>query len=235
MTDARDRLIVALDAPDGIAAGELVIKIGDATSYYKIGNELFTAEGPAFVQELIGSGRRIFLDLKFHDIPNTVAGGVRTAASLGVSMLTVHAAGGLEMMKAAVEAAAQSESKPIVVAVTVLTSLSSEDLPAIGVTGTVDAQVARLAALALQAGCGGVVASAREAGLLRQSLGTGFTLVTPGIRPADDDLHDQARAVTPAAAIRAGADYLVVGRPIIAAADPKDAATAILHEIEHAG
>jgi orotidine-5'-phosphate decarboxylase len=201
-------------------------------SFYKVGKELFTAEGPAFVRDLVTSGKRVFLDLKFHDIPNTVAGAVRTAAALGVSLVTVHAGGGSKMLKAASEAASQSDTKPTVLAVTVLTSMTQEDLLEVGVQGTVEAQVLRLAGLAVNAGCGGIVASAQEATSLRQALGSDFVLVTPGIRPAGGIAADQARVVTPEDAIRAGANYLVVGRPITASDAPGTAARTITHQIE---
>jgi orotidine-5'-phosphate decarboxylase len=232
MRNGRDRLIVALDAADAEKARELVRRLGDEVNFYKVGKELFTAAGPAMVRELVSGGKRVFLDLKFHDIPNTVAGAVRSAASLGVSMLTVHAAGGFAMLKAASEAAVQSEARPTVLAVTVLTSLTDTDLKQIGVGDGVEAQVLRLANLAIQGGCGGIVASAQEAARLRRSFGGAFVLVTPGIRPAGGDAADQARVVTPEAAIRAGADYLVVGRPITGAADPAAAARAIVEQIE---
>jgi orotidine-5'-phosphate decarboxylase len=227
-------LIVALDFADGAKASALVRELGESVSFYKVGKELFTAEGPSIVRELVSSGKKVFLDLKFHDIPNTVAGAVRTAATLGVSLLTVHASGGPKMLKAAAEASAQSSSKPTVLAVTVLTSLALPDLEEIGVTGGVEAQVLRLAGLAINAGCGGIVASAQEAARLREALGSGFTLVTPGIRPAGSVAADQARVVTPEDAIRAGATYLVVGRPITAADDPQHAARAIIQQIERA-
>jgi orotidine 5'-phosphate decarboxylase subfamily 1 len=159
----QDRLIVALDVPGASQARQIVQAIGDAATTYKIGKQLFTAEGPQVVRDLVSSGRKVFLDLKFHDIPNTVAGAVKSAAELGVSMLTVHASGGSKMLQAAVEAAAQSSAKPMILAVTVLTSLSESDLQEIGVSGNVLTQVLRLAALAKSAGCGGVVASAQEA------------------------------------------------------------------------
>jgi orotidine-5'-phosphate decarboxylase len=228
----KERLIVALDAPDADQARALVRQLGDAAGFYKVGKELFTAVGPAIVRELVTAGKRVFLDLKFHDIPNTVAGAVRSAAALGVSMLTVHAAGGAQMLKAASEAAEQSQTRPTVLAVTVLTSLTDAELQQTGVSGGVEAQVLRLASLAIQSGCGGLVASAQEAARLRQSLGSRFTLVTPGIRPAGGESADQARVVTPGAAIRSGADYLVVGRPITQAGDPRQAAQAIVEEIE---
>jgi orotidine-5'-phosphate decarboxylase len=230
----RDRLIVALDVPSAVQARRLVQSIGESATTYKIGKQLFTAEGPQLVRELVASGLKVFLDLKFHDIPNTVAGAVRAAAELQVSMLTVHASGGSKMLKAAAEAAAQSSTQPMVLAVTVLTSLSDAELQEIGVSGTTLTQVLRLGALARQAGCGGLVASAKEAGELRRELGEGFAIVTPGVRPAGSAAGDQARVVTPRDAIAAGASHLVVGRPIIEAADPAEAAAAIVSEIKAA-
>jgi orotidine-5'-phosphate decarboxylase len=234
MPESRDRLIVALDVASEGQARELVATLGDAVGFYKVGKELFTAIGPEFVRELVKGGKRVFLDLKFHDIPNTVAGAVRSASELGVSLLTVHASGGSKMLKAAADAAAQSVARPTVLAVTVLTSMGTDDLGEIGVAGAVEKQVERLAGLALSAGCGGLVASALEARRLREAFGKEFTLVTPGIRPAGGDVGDQARVVTPANAIEAGASYLVVGRPITASPDPRKAALAIRREIEAA-
>lgn len=231
---AQDRLIVALDIPSAAQARQLVQSIGESATTYKIGKQLFTAEGPQLVRELVASGRKVFLDLKFHDIPNTVAGAVRSAAELKVSMLTVHASGGSKMLQAAAEAAAQSSGKPLVLAVTVLTSMDDADLQEIGVSGTTLTQVLRLGALARQAGCGGLVASAKEAGELRREMGEGFAIVTPGVRPAGSAAGDQARVVTPRDAIASGASHLVVGRPIIEAADPAKAAAAIVREIEAA-
>ncbi len=225
--DPRQRLIVALDVSTAAAAHKIVAAVGDAASVYKVGMQLYTAEGPQVVRDLIASGRRVFLDLKYHDIPNTVAAAVREAAELGVMMLNVHAAGGERMMKAAVEAGASSSAKPIVLAVTVLTSMGQDDLGGTGVPGPVASQVSRLAALALKCGCGGVVASAQEAAQLRSELGKIFVIVTPGVRPAGADTADQRRIVTPAQAIAAGADYFVVGRPITEASDPGAAARAI--------
>ena len=231
---ARDRLIVALDVPNAAQARQIVQSLGEAVSTYKIGKQLFTAEGPQVVRDLVASGRKVFLDLKFHDIPNTVAEAVRSAAALGVSMLNVHASGGSKMLRAAVEAAAQSETKPLLLAVTVLTSMSDSDLQEIGVSGNAETQVLRLAALARKAGCGGLVASAREASELRRELGEGFAIVTPGIRPAGGDAGDQARVLTPSDAIRAGATHLVVGRPVLQAPNPAEAARTIVAEIESA-
>ncbi len=232
--NARDRLIVALDVSSAAEARQVVQAIGDAATFYKIGKQLFTAEGPQVVRDLVSSGRKVFLDLKFHDIPNTVAGAVASAAALGVSMLNVHASGGSKMLKAAVAAAEQSSAKPTVLAVTVLTSLSDADLQEIGVSGNALTQVLRLGALARAAGCGGLVASAREAGELRRELGEGFAIVTPGVRPQGSDVDDQARVLTPRQAIAAGATHLVVGRPILQAADPAKAARQIVDEIEAA-
>jgi orotidine-5'-phosphate decarboxylase len=231
---AKERLIVALDVPSAIQARQIVQALGESVTTYKIGKQLFTAEGPQLVRELVASGRKVFLDLKFHDIPNTVASAVRSAAELGVTMLNVHASGGSEMMKAAVDAAAQSETKPLVLAVTVLTSLSDADLQEIGISGGALSQVLRLAALARGAGCGGVVASAREAKELHRKMGAGFAIVTPGVRPAGATAGDQSRILTPAEAIAAGADYLVVGRPILEAKDRAQAAREIVAEIEQA-
>jgi len=229
--NSKDRLIVALDVPGATQARQIVQAIGEAATTYKIGKQLFTAEGPQVVRDLVTSGRKVFLDLKYHDIPNTVAAAVRTAAELGVSMLTVHASGGSKMLKAAVEAANQSPAKPMVLAVTVLTSLSDSDLQELGIAGDVLSQVLRLGALARAAGCGGLVASAQEARELRAALGEGFAIVTPGVRPAGASAGDQARVVTPKDAIAAGATYLVVGRPILEAPDPAKAAQQIADEI----
>lgn len=229
--NARERLIVALDVSSAREARELVTTIGDAAGLYKVGLQLFTAEGPGLVRELVGAGHRIFLDLKLHDIPNTVGHAVKSAAELGVSMLTVHAAGGPAMLKAAVDAAGD---RLTLLAVTVLTSMNDEELSQIGVEGRVLNQVLRLGELARTAGCGGVVASARESAQVRKALGEGFAIVNPGVRPAGAELNDQRRVATPAEAIRAGATYLVVGRPITQAADPNRAAREIIEEIAQA-
>ena len=231
MDRARDRLIVALDVPNAAEARKLVAALGESVSTYKVGKQLFTASGPDFVRELIGAGHKVFLDLKYHDIPNTVAAAVRSAADLGVAMLNVHASGGSKMLKAAVEAAAAAKHPPLVLAVTVLTSMGDADLAEIGVAGKPQEQVLRLAHLARKAGCGGVVASAQEAKSIRQEMGAGFAIVTPGVRPAGGPNDDQARVATPAEAFAAGADYIVVGRPITGAKDPAAAARAILEEI----
>jgi len=227
----RDRLIVALDVSSATQARQIVQSIGESASTYKVGKQLFTAEGPQIVRDLVSSGRKVFLDLKYHDIPSTVAAAVCEAAKLGVSMLTVHASGGSKMLKAAADAAAQSPTKPMVLAVTVLTSLSDADLSEIGFRGNVITQVIMLGSLARNAGCGGLVASALEARELRRELGDDFAIVTPGVRPAGTDVGDQARVLTPKDAIAAGATYLVVGRPILEATDPAQAAEAIVSEI----
>jgi len=227
-----DRLIVALDVSSAADALKIVRGLGAAVSTYKVGNQLFTVEGPGVVRELVGSGKKVFLDLKFHDIPNTVAGGVRSASALGVSMLTVHAAGGSAMLRAAVDAAKQAPKPPIILAVTVLTSLSDADLQETGVAGCTRDHALVLATLARNCGCNGVVASPHEARVIRQNLGAGFVIVTPGIRPAGSGQGDQSRVNTPAEAIAAGADYLVVGRPVTEAADPRRAAEEIVGEVK---
>jgi orotidine-5'-phosphate decarboxylase len=231
MYDPRQRLIVALDVASAAAAQKIVAAVGDSASCYKVGMQLYTAEGPKVVRDLVASGRRVFLDLKYHDIPNTVAAAVREAASLGVSMLTIHASGGGKMMRAATEAARNQNAALLVLAVTVLTSLDDNDLDKLGVHGRVQDQVLRLSALALADGCHGVVASAREAAALRGQLEGEFAIVTPGVRPAGAEPGDQARVATPAEAIAAGATHIVVGRPITAAADPASEARAILSQI----
>jgi orotidine-5'-phosphate decarboxylase len=229
--DPRQHLIIALDVSTAAAAQKIVAAVGDSAFIYKVGMQLYTAEGPAIVHELVDSGRRVFLDLKYHDIPNTVSGAVREAAQLGVSMLTVHAAGGGKMLRAAVEGARAANPELLVLAVTVLTSLDDVELGKIGIRGGVLEQVLRLAALGLSNGCKGVVASALEAGALREEFGRDFVIVTPGVRLAGSGPHDQARVVTPAEAIAAGASHIVVGRPITEAADPAEEARAILGQL----
>jgi orotidine-5'-phosphate decarboxylase len=231
MNDPRQRLIVALDVSSAAAAQKIVAAVGDSASCYKVGMQLYTAEGPRVVRDLVASGRRIFLDLKYHDIPNTVAAAVREAAGLGVSMLTVHASGGGKMMRAATEAARNLNAALMVLAVTVLTSLDDNELDKLGIHGRVQDQVLRLAALALANGCEGVVASAQEASALRSELEGDFAIVTPGVRPAGAEPGDQARVATPSEAIAAGATHIVVGRPITGATDPASEARAILGQI----
>jgi orotidine-5'-phosphate decarboxylase len=229
--DPRQRLIVALDVSSSAAAQKIVAAVGDSAHAYKVGSQLYTAEGPALVRDLIGSGRKVFLDLKYYDIPNTVGAAVREAAQLGVSMLTVHACGGGKMLRAAIEAAQDTNPDTLVLAVTVLTSLDDADLSMLGIRGGVVDQVLRVAALALSNGCHGVVASALEASALREEFGRDFIIVTPGVRPAGSGADDQARIVTPAEAIDAGASYIVVGRPITEATDPAAEARAILGQL----
>ena len=231
MLTPRDRLIVALDVPNASRALKLVGQLHDDAGVFKIGKQLFVAEGPELVREVVSRGNRVFLDLKFHDIPNTVASAVKSATALGVSMLTVHASGGPKMLKAAVDAASQSPNPPIVLAVTVLTSIGDDEIQQIGVAGRVLDQVLRLATLAREAGCTGIVAAPHEAAEIRKRLGEGFAIITPGVRPAGSSAGDQARVLTPAQAIAAGATYLVVGRPITEAAKPAQAARAIVDEI----
>src|SRR3989441_12688251 len=231
MHDPRQRLIIALDVGSSAAAQKIVAAVGDSFLTYKVGVQLYTAEGPQVVRDLVASGRRVFLDLKYHDIPNTVASAVREAAALRVSMLTVHASGGGKMLRAATEAARSVNPALMVLAVTVLTSLDDNDLDKVGVRGRVVDQVLRLAALAIADGCHGVVASAQEASELRSELGHEFAIVTPGVRPAGAGHADQVRVVTPAEAIAAGASHIVVGRPITAAVDPASEARAILGQI----
>ena len=225
----RERLIVALDVSTAREAQALVQRIGDAAGVYKIGLQLFTHEGPQVVRELVHSGRRVFLDLKLHDIPNTVSHAVKAAVELGAHMLTVHASGGSAMLRAATEAAA---GRLDILAVTVLTSLTDEDVAETGISGRVADQALRMAALAQNSGCSGVVTSPREASLLRKTLGEGFAIVTPGVRPAGAESHDQQRTATPAQAIANGASHIVVGRPITHATDPATAAQAIIAEME---
>lgn len=234
MTDARERLIVALDVSSAAAAQKIVAAVGDSASIYKVGMQLYTAEGPQVVRDLVSAGRKVFLDLKFHDIPNTVGSAVREAASLGVHMLTVHACGGSKMLQAASDAARSGNNPPIVLAVTVLTSMDENDLHSVGVAGKVSDQVVRLARTAIQSGCQGIVASVQEASLLRKELGGKFAIVTPGIRPAGSAVGDQARVATPAEAMAAGATHIVVGRPITGASDPRTAAQGVVAEMSEA-
>jgi len=231
MYDPRQNLIVALDVSSAAAAQKIVAAIGDSALIYKVGMQLFTAEGPGVVRDLIASGRRVFLDLKYHDIPNTVASAVREAANLRVGMLTVHAGGGGKMLRAASDAARSVNPALMVLGVTVLTSMDDQDLDKTGVRGGVVEQVVRLAGLAITNGCQGVVASAREASELRAKLGAHFLIVTPGVRPAGKEHGDQTRVVTPSEAIAAGATYIVVGRPITAATNPGVEARAILDQM----
>jgi orotidine-5'-phosphate decarboxylase len=240
-----DQLLAALDVDTADAARELANRLRGAVGGFKIGSRLFTSHGPAIVEELVARGDRVFLDLKFHDIPNTVAGAVAAAARLGVWMLNVHASGGRAMMEAAREAAARESNRtgrpsPIVIAVTMLTSLSDEMLGEIGIAASTATQVERLAVLAKASGLDGVVASPQEIAMIRRRCGSDFVIVTPGIRGGAAPVEtaavnvvasdDQSRTMTAGQALAAGASYLVVGRPIIAAADPRAAAERIAAE-----
>jgi orotidine-5'-phosphate decarboxylase len=206
----RERLIVALDVPSAGEAQKLVSRIGDSAGVYKVGLQLFISEGPSIVRDLVSSGRQVFLDLKLHDIPTTVSLAVKSAAELGIHMLTVHASGGSAMLRAATEAAA---GRVNILAVTVLTSLSDEDMQEIGVSGQVSDQVLRMAALAHSAGCQGIVTSPRESLMVRKSLGEGFAIVTPGVRPAGAETNDQQRTATPGEAISNGASHIAPKLP----------------------
>jgi len=217
-TDAR--VIVALDFPATQAAMEFVSKVEPSLCKLKVGKELFTRAGPQFVETLVQQGYDVFLDLKFHDIPNTVAAACRAACELGVWMMNVHALGGREMMLSAKEAINTAAHQPLLIAVTILTSMNQAALKEVGLLGSPQAHVLELAALADQAGLDGVVCSAQEAHVLREQIGPKFQLVTPGIRPANSAAGDQKRVMTPAEAIVQGANYLVVGRPITQAVDP---------------
>jgi orotidine-5'-phosphate decarboxylase len=231
MKEARSRLIVAVDVPNRAAALAAVDRLAGHVGYFKLGLEIFVSEGPALVQEIIGRGEKVFLDLKLHDIPNTVAGAVRAACRLGISMLTLHAGGGRPMLEAAREAAQTVSSPPLLLAVTALTSLSLDDARSIGVQDELAIWVERLAGLAQQAGIRGLVASAHELPHLRRRFSGTMQFVIPGIRPGGMPTQDQARTATPAEAIRGGAGFLVVGRPILQAPDPAQAADRIVEEI----
>jgi orotidine-5'-phosphate decarboxylase len=227
------KIIVALDFADAAPALALVERLDPALCRLKVGKELFTVAGPQLVRALVARGFEVFLDLKYHDIPNTVAAAWRAAAGLGVWMMNVHASGGRRMMTAAQAALAELEKPPLLIAVTVLTSMSAEDLDEVGISAAPAEQVLRLARLTQACRLDGVVCSAQEAALLRADLGAGFRLVTPGIRPAGVDAGDQRRVMTPVEALRAGATDLVSGRPITAAADPLAALKQIQSDIQN--
>ncbi|HVN93740.1 MAG TPA: orotidine-5'-phosphate decarboxylase [Terracidiphilus sp.] len=231
---ARERLIVAVDVPSAAASAELVKKLEGACRWFKVGLELFTAAGPAVLEPLIDGGYSVFLDLKFHDIPNTVAGAVRSATSLGVRMVNVHAAGGPAMLAAAKAALEGVTNPPELLAVTVLTSMDAAALNASGIARSPAQQVELLAKMCLSAGIRGFVCSPQEVAALRALTGPEGVLVIPGIRPAASEIGDQKRIATPAEAIRKGASYLVVGRPITQAADPAQAAQSVLREMAEA-
>lgn len=229
MTDTR--IIVALDYSDAREALEFVNSVDPARCRVKVGKELFTRAGPMLVEHLVADGFDVFLDLKYHDIPQTVARACAAAAELGVWMLNVHALGGRRMMQAAREAVDGSSTRPLLIAVTVLTSMDHQDLTEVGLDGTPEDNVLRLATLARESGMDGVVCSGREAARLRVSQGSDFILVTPGIRPMQYAQADQKRVMSPAEAIRCGSDFLVIGRPITAADDPVSALLTIESEI----
>jgi len=228
----RSPIIVALDYPCLADAVALARQLDPALVRVKVGKELFTREGPAVVEALQNLGFELFLDLKFHDIPNTVAAALKSAAALGVWMVNVHASGGRRMMEAASEAMASISSPPLLTAVTVLTSMSDQDLLEIGITDSVAEQVKRLALLARDCGVGGVVCSAREASMLTEVCGPDFLKVTPGIRPAGSAAGDQRRIVTPPEALKLGVSHMVIGRPITGAASPTQAVAEILQSLQ---
>ncbi|HVC45937.1 MAG TPA: orotidine-5'-phosphate decarboxylase [Terracidiphilus sp.] len=231
---ARERLIVALDVPDAPAALDLVNQLEQTCRWFKVGLELFVAAGPTVLEPLVARGHSVFLDLKLHDIPNTVAGAVRSAGGMGARMLTVHALGGPAMLGAAREAAESLEDGPELLAVTVLTSMDPAQMAAVGLDRTPAAEVELLARMGTEAGIRGFVCSPNEVSALRELSGPEGVLVTPGIRPAGAATGDQKRVATPAEALRRGASYLVVGRPITQAAHPAEAAEAILREMGEA-
>ena len=226
----RDRLIVALDLPTADEALALADRLKGSVGMLKVGSQLFTAAGPRLVETLVARGEKVFLDLKYHDIPNTVGSAVRSAVRLGVSLLTVHGLGGRAMLSAAAVAAEGGATR--LLAITVLTSHDAESLAELGVKDTLGDEVRRLALLAQGSGVHGVVASPHEVALLRAACGPAMLIVTPGIRPAGSPQGDQSRAATPQAAVAAGADYIVVGRPILAAADPRAAADEIVRSLQ---
>jgi orotidine-5'-phosphate decarboxylase len=222
-----DRVLIALDVPTAREAVALADQLRGVVGVFKIGMQLFTAEGPSIVRTLVDRGDRVFLDLKFHDIPNTVAGAVAAAADLGVWMLNVHAAGGAAMLDAACDAARRAARPPLLIAVTVLTSLDGPALARTGVAASPLDQAVRLAELARAAGCDGVVASPLETRAIRSACGDDFVIVTPGIRADTAEKHDQQRTMSPCQAMEAGSSYLVIGRPVTGARDPRAAAVAI--------
>ena len=232
-----NRILVALDVPSADAALSLADTLRGAVGGFKIGSQLFTAAGPDIVRKMVDRGDSVFLDLKFHDIPNTVAGAIQSSADLGVWMVNVHAAGGRPMMEAARKAADErrppGRHKPLVIAVTVLTSLDAQTLASVGVSASPLGQVVRLAELAQASGLDGVVASPQETAAIRKACGPNFVIVTPGIRggSAAAAKDDQQRTMSPAEAVAAGSSYLVVGRPITAAPDPREAATLIAQSL----
>jgi orotidine-5'-phosphate decarboxylase len=229
MTNAADKMIVALDVPTKKEALALVEQLHKEISFFKIGLQLFTAAGPKVVSEVLETGAKVFLDLKLYDIPNTVAHAVESAANLGVQMLTIHLSGGEAMVKAAVAAGSKEMS---ILGVTVLTSFDETAIRAIGISSTIEEQVSRLAKIGVAGGIDGLVVSPHEIEVLRPQFGSDIEIVVPGIRPPWSETGDQKRVMTPRQALDAGADYLVIGRPIIAHSDPREAVAKILAEIE---
>lgn len=237
-----DKLLVALDVETGVRALELVADLRPVAGGFKVGSRLFTLEGPALVRKIVDSGARVFLDLKFHDIPNTVAQAVDSAVQSGAWMINVHASGGIPMMRAAADAGRNAAARlnrpaPLLIAVTVLTSMDDGTLCEVGVQRPLAEHVIALARMTQEAGLDGVVASPQETAAIRAACGHGFLIVTPGIRGASagTERNDQARTMGPAEAVAAGASYIVVGRPIIAATDPRQAAESIAAELQRAG
>ncbi|PYK64801.1 MAG: orotidine-5'-phosphate decarboxylase [Verrucomicrobia bacterium] len=228
MTKAADKIIVALDVPTKREALDLAEKLGEQIAFFKIGLQLYTAEGPEIVRAVSATGSKVWLDLKVHDIPNTVARAVESAGRVGVQMLTIHLSGGSEMVRAATAARVNNM---LLLGVTVLTSATEKTLREIGIQDKVDDQVLRLAKLGVEAGIDGVVASPHEIKSLRREFGDKIKIVVPGIRPSWSEAGDQKRTMTPREALEAGADYLVIGRPIIAHPDPNEAAAKILQDL----
>ena len=226
------RIVVSLDFPNQEKTLDIVKKLDPSSCRLKVGKELFTSAGPDIVKKLIDMGFDVFLDLKFHDIPSTVARACTAAASLGVWMINVHASGGQQMLAAAREAIDRHQHKPLLTAVTVLTSLNDNDLNSMGINNSVNEQVITLARLARQEGLDGVVCSAQEVAILKKEFGENFCLVTPGIRPSGTSSDDQSRIMTPAQAIAAGSHYLVIGRPVTQSPDPVATLMAIDKEIK---
>ena len=237
MRDAREQLIVAMDVPTLEQVRQTVDTLGDAVSFYKVGMESFYSLGQPVLDEMAARRKKVFLDLKLHDIPNTVGNGIKSLCRFAPVLTTIHAGGGPSMLKAAVEGAQEGAARwnvprPKLLGITVLTSISEAEWTMIGHTSAVRDSVLRLATLCREAGVDGVVASPQEAAAIRAACGSDFLIVTPGVRPAGGDKGDQSRVATPAQALQDGADFLVVGRPILAAADPRAAAVAILKEME---
>jgi len=231
MTDLGPRIIIALDYPNEASAWQLIDQLDAKMCRLKIGKEMFTRLGPDFVRKVINKGFDVFLDLKYHDIPNTVAAACEAGADLGVWMMNVHAAGGRKMMETAANRLAKLQSRPLLIAVTILTSLSADEVAEIGYPGSPQDNVSRFAELTESSGLDGVVCSPLEAGVLRGERCADFRLVTPGVRPATASMDDQTRVMTPSDAMRAGSDFLVVGRPITAAKNPLESLIAINDEV----